>query len=419
MKKYYSRILHFRGAILHDRRLLLAVGVLALYFSVYFLLAHFLGPGVTAISLLPAGFIAWLYGVRGGLLAATIVFFLTFLNPFLFEDDSLVFMTRIGAVAGTLALFSSALVIGYLRDLKEYLKRELAERREIEAALRRSEARYRLLFENVGHAFALHEFILDVDGRASDYRFIDVNDAFGKIVGLSREEIIGKKGSEVISVLDPYWLEQYARVAFTGRTTRFERFSRSFNRYYEVVAFSPSHGQFAALFLDITDRKRNEMELRFASHHDGLTSLYNRTYFDATLARLENEGVFPVSVLVADVNSLKYLNDSQGHAAGDDLLRSAAMLLQASFRVADVISRIGGDEFAVIMPYTDAAGAQTAERRLRQRIREHNQNQEGPELFLSIGTATAMNGLTFHEVVKVADQAMYLEKQTYKNRRMV
>jgi PAS domain S-box-containing protein len=142
-----------------------------------------------------------------------------------------------------------------------------AHEEELQAALARlgaSELRYRQLFEHVSEGFSLHEIVRDGDGNPTDYRFVEVNPAFERLTGLSREAILGRTAREVIPGLEPDWGERYAHVAETGTPVRFEAWSAGLGRHYEVVAFSPGRGQFATLFFDVTDRKRAEEALRDA-----------------------------------------------------------------------------------------------------------------------------------------------------------
>jgi PAS domain S-box-containing protein len=136
------------------------------------------------------------------------------------------------------------------------LSRTLAEE-----ALRKSEARYRTLFSSIDEAFALHEMLFDNRGVPNDYRFLEVNEAFERQTGLRASQIIGKTVCEVFPDLEPFWLETYGKVVMTGEPVRFENYNQSTNRYYEVYAFRPVQGRFAALFNDITERKQLQQRL--------------------------------------------------------------------------------------------------------------------------------------------------------------
>ena len=166
---------------------------------------------------------------------------------------------------------------------------------------------------------------------------------------------------------------------------------------------------------ELDQREKIEKQLRQLSTHDALTSIYNRAYFEEELARLEHSHEFPVTVLVADVDDLKVINDSRGHAVGDQILRCAAELLISAVRSSDVLARIGGDEFAILLSNTDNSIAE----RLLQRLKENmvHYNLKHPELpvQLSFGTATAMHG-DLGETLKLADQRMYEHKVAQKSK---
>ncbi len=166
-----------------------------------------------------------------------------------------------------------------------------------------------------------------------------------------------------------------------------------------------------AVVLDITERKRVEDRLLFVSTHDTLTGLYSRAYFEEAFSRLEQEGQFPLSVIVGDLDGLKAVNDSRGHRAGDDLLRRTGRVLQAVFRSQDVAARIGGDEFAVWLPASDQDAAQAALNRLEKALALHNGQVQGVPLRLSLGLATGKRGCSLSKILKAADQSLYAAKQ--------
>lgn len=162
---------------------------------------------------------------------------------------------------------------------------------------------------------------------------------------------------------------------------------------------------------DISVRKKAEEQLRHLSTRDSLTGLYNRGYFDDELARLVSGRHFPVSLVIADIDQLKPINDEQGHVVGDQLIQQAASVLLESFRVDDVVARIGGDEFAVLMAGSDEAAANSALQRLRNLENKHNTAGLGLELGLSIGMVTASDSNALEGAMLVADARMYQDKR--------
>ena len=124
-----------------------------------------------------------------------------------------------------------------------------------------SERKFQQLFSEMPDGFALHRIVCDDAGKPVDYRFLDINPSFERLTGLDRG-VIGKTVREAIPGIEDFWIETYGRVALTGTGTRFESFSAPLDRWYDVIAFSPSRQYFACIFTDITGRKRMETALR-------------------------------------------------------------------------------------------------------------------------------------------------------------
>jgi PAS domain S-box-containing protein len=142
-------------------------------------------------------------------------------------------------------------------ELLTFMIRDNTWREQAEAHLRESEERYRGLFNSMSEGFALAEMIYDDSGRARDYRFLEVNPAFGRITGIAVEATAGRTAKELVPALEPQWIESFAQVVETGNPVRFEKYSHALQKWFEVMAFSPKPNQFAMVFDDVTEREHH------------------------------------------------------------------------------------------------------------------------------------------------------------------
>lgn len=182
--------------------------------------------------------------------------------------------------------------------------------------LKQSEKKYSDLFAFMSSGFALHKIVLDKYGNPIDYVFIEANKAFEKMTGLKKDDIIGKKVTEVIPDIenDPFdWIGKYGRVAYYGENIKFEQFSKALNKYFSVIAYSPFHGYFATIFDDITKEKEIDQAksefVSFVSHElkTPLTSMQLNT----DLLLMEN----PCSLTKEQRESLEMLKETTNEMA--------------------------------------------------------------------------------------------------------
>lgn len=169
--------------------------------------------------------------------------------------------------------------------------------------------------------------------------------------------------------------------------------------------------QVQVALIDISARKKAEAYLEYLGKHDVLTRLYNRSFYVEELNRLERKGPLPVTILIVDLDDLKVVNDQLGHASGDDLLRRLGEVLSSLVDKPSHAARIGGDEFAVLLPGLDSVAGKAVVDQLFKLVDMNNQFYSQSELKISVGMATSKLGERLETTVKRADLRMYNNKR--------
>ena len=163
------------------------------------------------------------------------------------------------------------------------------------------------------------------------------------------------------------------------------------------------------IFRDHTEKKKKQDEILFLSYHDQLTGLYNRRFFEEELKRLDTERNLPLTLVMFDVNGLKLINDAFGHQTADQVLQTIAWALRRECRSDDIIARIGGDEFVLLLPKTESDMAEIISSRIQQSIK--NEKVQSLQLSVSYGWETKRNpGIDMAEIFKNAENNMYVHK---------
>lgn len=163
------------------------------------------------------------------------------------------------------------------------------------------------------------------------------------------------------------------------------------------------------VFRDSSERKERQKRIEYLSYHDQLTELYNRRFFEEELRRLDVERNYPLTIVYADVNGLKVVNDAFGHESGDQLLILVAGAMKTACRADDIIARIGGDEFLILLPKTDASQAVRIIERINEGIGIVRFNGMSASVSFGVETKTESSQST-SEVMNSAERNMYQAK---------
>ena len=325
---------------------------------------------------------------------------------------------------------------------------------------------YKSLIENMISGFAFHRIITDEGGRPVDYEYIEINRAFEKLTGLLRENVIGKKVTELIPGIDNDefdWVKFFGGIALGGEPDSIEQYSAALNKWYTVNAYSTENGYFMAIFNDITELKQKEMALRsqneelgqvyeeltaseeelrlqnehlnenqrllsekeeklsFLAYYDVVTGLPNRTLFTNRMdiaCMLSRRSGKKSAVLFMDLDNFKRINDSFGHSIGDEVLTEIGKRFSSMVREYDTVARIGGDEFMVILQEIESEDdiIILAEKLKTAFIEPFATSRGSCYSAISIGIAVFPDdGMDTAELLKHADTALYKAKEQGKN----
>lgn len=254
-------------------------------------------------------------------------------------------------------------------------------------------------------------------------RYDGINDILCQISGLTKEMFIGKTAAEFMSFEGAQaWETNYRRCLASGVMDEYEELAETPSglRWWRTI-LSPVVDrtgkiiQLLGLAADINDRKRAEIELQAAVFIDIVTGIANRRRFDldlaAAMAQSMDSGV-PFTLILADLDRFKSINDTFGHAVGDEVLRQTAVRLRSGVRERDRIARVGGDEFAAILSSaTDGAVAVALDRISRQFMRPIEFGETSVPVGVSLGAALWKPSMTADDLRAAADAAMYDTKR--------
>ncbi len=289
--------------------------------------------------------------------------------------------------------------------LHHSLREELAERAKVEADLKRQQDRTQALLNAIPDLilrFSLDGILLEqkkgVDMRTTT-RF---EDHIGRHISAFSPPDIAKK------------VTRHIRKAVATRATQqfeYEVAAANGDLYHrEMRIVAADADEVIGIVRDITKRRAMERELKQMSLTDQATGLHNRTYFEAELRRLTDARYLPAGVIVCDIDGLKFINGTLGHDTGDKLIVAAASMIATCFGADDIVARIGGGEFGIILPHSEPDAVGEACDRIRAAVAGYRETSRTP-LSVSVGMSVCADGdTTLTDTFKAADRNMYREK---------
>ncbi|SDK76200.1 HD domain-containing phosphohydrolase [Natronincola ferrireducens] len=309
---------------------------------------------------------------------------------------------------------------GFAYLIKPFRKRDLYANIEMityahkmKRKAKENEVKYRNIFNNMFEGFAYYKVVLDENNIPVDYIFLEVNDAFEKLLEVEREKIIGKSIREVFEsnenngFIDEMGILQEA-IGKEKNLHIHEHYFKKVQKWISITISIPQKGYLSILLTNITERKTSEEKLKYLTFYDKLTGLYNRAYFEEELKRYDTKRQLPLSVIVGDINGLKLANDVFGHKEGDKLLINVAQKLKKSCRSEDLVARWGGDEFVILLPKADEEAVKDICARIREACRLEDD--------CLIPTSIALGFVTKSDEEDILGLLVEAENKMYKNK---
>jgi diguanylate cyclase (GGDEF)-like protein len=287
--------------------------------------------------------------------------------------------------------------------MEEELKDQYSILVENEQLLRKSEERSKAVIN------ALPDVIFIVDGEGV---FLDCQASKYEELPMPKEAFVGKKINEVLSPkIVGIAHEKIREAILTKELQSFEHetYINNKRQIHEIRIINSRENEVICISRNISADAFYRERIEYLSYHDQLTGLFNRRYFEEELKRLDVQRNYPLCLIMADVNGLKLVNDSFGHITGDQLLVKVAEILKKACRSDEIISRIGGDEFVILIPKMGNSHAES----LVERIIEISEKEKIGSIEMSISLGWELkydDGENIQEIFNKAEDHMYKKK---------
>ncbi|MGA7799609.1 MAG: PAS domain S-box protein [Gammaproteobacteria bacterium] len=298
--------------------------------------------------------------------------------------------------------------------------KNVSETVQVAAALEISEARYQALYENAPDVFTT----INRQGE-----ILSVNRPGARMLGYEVDELIGEAFAMIVHPEDQKAVFSHLANQFYHPSGNAELEYRKLKRdgssfwVHQRVALDPDTKEPRLLVVcrDITERRNLERQLAYQAAHDTLTNLINRREFERRLQRVlstANETGDKHALCFLDLDQFKFINDTCGHVAGDELLRQLAALLQGQMRSRDTLARLGGDEFAVLMEYCPMDRALRLAEKILVTVKDFQFHWRAQRFSIStsVGIVSVQGERTIAETIALADRACYAAKREGGNR---